>query len=247
MGIRGLSVAVVLVTLLWGCSTHYGAPVSGRAVNPAAKFHIVTRDETLFSISWMYGHDYHDVAIWNGIAEPYNIHAGQRLSLRPSARQPSTAARPQSGRKSSARKQEIKPSAAAEAESRPVSRWIWPAQGTLLRRFSQDDAGKKGIAISGRTRQSVVASAAGKVVYSGSGLLRYGKLIIIKHNGTYLSAYAHNRRLLVKEGEFVKTGQQIAEMGDTGTDRTMLHFEIRRNGKPVDPLKYLPKRGNSRS
>lgn len=246
MGIlRDISVAVVLVALLWGCSTHYGAPVSGRAVNPKAKFHIVARDETLFSIAWMYGHDYQEVARWNGIDEPYNIHAGQRLTLRPTA-PPSPAATARSAdRHPGARKPQRSSSRPSANESRAVTRWVWPAQGKLVRRFSQDDAGKKGIAISGRTRQSIVASAAGKVVYRGSGLLRYGKLIIIKHNGTYLSAYAHNSRLLVKEGEIVKAGQKIAEMGHTGTDRTMLHFEIRRNGKPVDPLRYLPKSGNS--
>jgi lipoprotein NlpD len=95
--------------------------------------------------------------------------------------------------------------------------------------------------ITGRPGQSVVAAADGRVVYAGGGLRGYGELIIVKHNKRFLSAYAHNNRVLVKEGDKVKVGQRIAEMGSTGTDKVMLHFEIRRDGKPVDPVRYLPK------
>lgn len=115
--------------------------------------------------------------------------------------------------------------------------WIWPTKGKLLEGFSE---GTKGIDISGIPGQAVNASAAGKVVYSGGGLRGYGKLIIIKHNNTYLSAYAHNNKLLVKEGQTVVKGQKIAEMGSTDSSLVKLHFEIRKNGKPVDPLKHLP-------
>lgn len=115
--------------------------------------------------------------------------------------------------------------------------WIWPAQGKVAEQFSENT---KGIDITGRPGQAVTASAAGKVVYSGTGLRGYGKLIIIKHNDTYLSAYAHNSKLLVKEGQSVVKGQKIAEMGDTDSNTVKLHFEIRKNGKPVDPLKHLP-------
>ena len=128
------------------------------------------------------------------------------------------------------------------AAAAPPSRWLWPTDGEVIRKFSQDTAGKKGIAIGGRKGQPVVAAAGGEVVYSGSGLLGYGQLIIINHNKNYLSAYAHNSSLLVKEGDVVEAGQQIAKLGDTGTDRAMLHFEIRHNGRPVDPLKHLPAR-----
>jgi lipoprotein NlpD len=120
--------------------------------------------------------------------------------------------------------------------------WVWPTTGKLLHPFNQGP-NPKGVAIGGSAGQAIVASAAGKVVYSGSGLRGYGKLIIIKHNNTYLSVYAHNRELLVKEGERVSKGQRIAEMGSTDSDRVGLHFEIRRLGKPVDPLKYLPPEG----
>jgi lipoprotein NlpD len=115
--------------------------------------------------------------------------------------------------------------------------WIWPAKGKVLEGFSEST---KGIDIAGKSGQAVSASAAGKVVYSGAGLRGYGKLIIIKHNNTYLSAYAHNNKLLVKEGQTVAKGQKIAEMGNTDSTLVKLHFEIRKNGKPVDPLKHLP-------
>ncbi|KIO50533.1 peptidase M23B [Nitrosospira sp. NpAV] len=115
--------------------------------------------------------------------------------------------------------------------------WIWPTKGKVLDGFSEST---KGIDIAGKSGQPVTASAGGKVVYSGAGLRGYGKLIIIKHNNTYLSAYAHNDKILVKEGQTVAKGQKIAEMGNTDTTAVKLHFEIRKNGKPVDPLKYLP-------
>ena len=115
--------------------------------------------------------------------------------------------------------------------------WIWPANGKILSTFSKNS---KGVKISGQSGEAVLASASGAVVYSGNGLRGYGNLIIIKHNDTYLSAYAHNSRILVKEGDSVTKGQKIAEMGNTDSDTVQLHFEIRKNGKPVDPLIYLP-------
>nr|WP_242467073.1 peptidoglycan DD-metalloendopeptidase family protein [Ectothiorhodospira shaposhnikovii] len=120
--------------------------------------------------------------------------------------------------------------------------WQWPTNGQVIRRFDAQGTGKKGIAIAGQRGQPVRAAAAGRVVYSGSGLVGYGKLIIIKHNDSYLSAYGHNDNILVNEGARVAAGQQIALLGDSGTDRPMLHFEIRKDGKPVDPLRYMPDR-----
>jgi lipoprotein NlpD len=117
--------------------------------------------------------------------------------------------------------------------------WAWPATGKVITGFSET-ANLKGIDIAGKAGQSVLASGPGKVVYAGSGLRGYGKLIIIKHNNTFLSAYAHNREILVKEGQLVTKGQKIAEMGDSDADQVKLHFEIRRLGKPVDPAKFLP-------
>jgi lipoprotein NlpD len=122
--------------------------------------------------------------------------------------------------------------------SKRIGAWRWPTRGEVVGRFGA--AGGKGIDISGRAGQEIVASAPGRVVYSGSGLRGYGKLIIIKHNNRYLSAYAHNQKLHVKEGDTVQSGQRIADMGQSDAKRIMLHFEIRRDGKPVDPLKHLP-------
>lgn len=120
--------------------------------------------------------------------------------------------------------------------------WRWPTDGRIVRRFSDRYAGKKGIAIGGDIGQPVRAASAGRVVYSGGGLVGYGRLIILKHNDKYISAYGHNRRLLVREGDRVRSGQKIAELGSSGADRAMLHFEIRVYGKPVDPLDHLPQR-----
>jgi lipoprotein NlpD len=131
------------------------------------------------------------------------------------------------------------PSGATSADADDDIDWVWPAKGKLVTGFS-DTANLKGIDIAGQAGAPVIASAGGKVVYAGAGLRGYGKLVIIKHNNKFLSAYAHNREILVKEGQQVTRGQKIAEMGSTDADQTKLHFEIRRLGKPMDPLKYLP-------
>ena len=125
------------------------------------------------------------------------------------------------------------------AENSEVS-WMWPASGRVVGTFSE--GGAKGIDISGKAGEPVLAASGGKVVYSGTGLRGYGKLVIVKHNNTFLTAYAHNQSVLVKEGQNVTKGQKIAEMGNTDADQVKLHFEVRRQGKPVDPLKYLPPR-----
>lgn len=161
------------------------------------------------------------------------------------------AARPAAAAQAAAAKPESRPAApaaapAARAETPSVPQddekvdWAWPSTGRLIAGFS--DPSNKGLDIAGRPGDPVTASAAGRVVYSGSGLRGYGKLIIVKHNNTYLSAYAHNREILVKEGQTVTRGQKIAELGDTDADRPKLHFEIRRLGKPIDPAKLLPER-----
>jgi lipoprotein NlpD len=133
---------------------------------------------------------------------------------------------------------QVKVSQPATGEDEALE-WVLPTNGKLVAEFSES-ANRKGVDLAGKIGQPVIASAAGKVVYSGSGLRGYGKLIIIKHNKTYLSAYAHNDHILVKEGQAVEKGQKIAEMGNSDTDQPKLHFEIRRYGKPVDPAKFLP-------
>jgi len=128
---------------------------------------------------------------------------------------------------------------AAKSGNEAVERWHWPANGSVVTTFS--NSGGKGIDIAGKLGQPILAAADGYVVYSGSGLIGYGQLIIVKHNKRYLSAYAHNNKLLVKEGDTVTGGQRIAEMGRSGSNRALLHFEIRKDGKPINPMRYLPK------
>ncbi len=239
--------------------------VTGKAV-PAAPVrqarparHRVRKGETLYAIAWRYRLDYRTLARWNGIGPPYLIRPGQQLWLRPPVvpataghhiRQPVRSATAKGARTvRGSKKKSQKPAAAArtKASRKPADkggfrrlRWRWPAEGKVVR--TRAALGTEGIDIYGRLGQAVRASEGGKVVYSGSGLIGYGKLVIIKHDDEYLSAYAHNQTLLVKEGEQVERGQQIARMGQSGTDRVKLHFEIRRDGKPVPPLRYLPSR-----
>ena len=231
------------VLVISGCG-HYGNfPASGQSAAVAPAYHVVSRGETLYSIAWQYGLDYHRVAKWNGIAPPYTIYPGQRIYFEPENRR--TAARDSASAPSAPASSPRKGHAARRARHTSAGAdqrltWHWPTRGRIVSGFSAQSPGKKGVDIEGKLGQPIYAAAPGKVVYSGSGLLGYGKLIIIKHNDTYLSAYAHNSDLLVKEDEEVKTGEHIADMGDSGSDRVMLHFEIRRDGKPVDPLDYLP-------
>jgi len=211
-------------------------------------YHIVARGDTLYSIAWRYGHDYRDIASWNSIASPYVIYPGQHLRLLPPPRLRSGAVVPApprepmpAGPEAAEEKTGVQPPPAPERKpvmaAAPIH-WTWPTRGNII--TSDSPISKKGIDIDGKVGQKIAAAAAGEVVYSGSGLKGYGRLIIIKHDVTYLSAYAHNSRLMVKEGDWVTEGQQIAEMGQTNDGRTMLHFEIRRNGQPVNPMNYLP-------
>ena len=154
---------------------------------------------------------------------------------------PASAATPKT--KSVARtasKPKIKSTSKSVEPNRPVSRWRWPSRGKVIRTFAANV--HKGIDIAGKRGDPVTSAAAGKVVYAGAGVTGYGSLIIVKHNDTYLSAYGHNERLLVSEGSVVNAGQQIATMGSSGTNSVKLHFELRRQGKPMDPLTLLPKR-----
>ncbi len=240
--------------LVAGCSTTPSSiPVADRGRPPkvTSGTHRVQPGDTLYSIAWRYGWDFKELASANGLKSPYIIYPGQniRFSTYKKTQKPKqvyvkkASAAPQKAVQKNSTKEVKKP------PKKPVSvvavthkGWRWPTEGPILSRFSSSSALSKGIDIAGKLGQPVRAAGAGTVVYAGSGLLGYGQLVIIKHNDTYLSAYAHNRRLQVKEGQKVSAGQQIAELGASGTDRAKLHFEIRRQGKPVDPLKYLPKR-----
>jgi len=205
-------------------------------------YHRVQPGETLYSISWRYGLDYRQVAGWNGLEPPYTIYNGQRLRLTPRGGRHETAAAAHSSQTAPVVSTPTPSHSPRSTSTSSVPiHWQWPARGSLLHRFSGGDISRKGIDIGGRVGQKVRAAAAGRVVYAGSGLLNYGKLIILKHDDNYLSAYAYNRILRVKEGDTVVAGQHIADMGHKTQGAAMLHFEIRYDGRPMDPLKYLPK------
>lgn len=218
-------------------------------------YYTVAKGDTLYSIAWRYGVDHMDLARNNGIPSPYTIYPGQKIDVRKSGTSRRVVKKPAvsspvskpsiSASKPSPSSSEIsasgqKPPVVAD-NSEPLV-WQWPSQGNLKAQFSTSKPINKGIDLSGALGESVTAAAAGTVVYAGQGLRGYGNLVIIKHDDTYLSAYAHASRILVSEKEVVKAGQTIAETGSTGTNEVKLHFEIRKNGKPVDPLLYLPQR-----
>lgn len=206
--------------------------------------HVVQRGETVYRIASNNGITALDLALWNNIPPPYVIHPGQRLRLYPGGNARSSAPTAATRPATPATRPATPPPALRPvvAPATTSFAWRWPADGQLVGRYVQGDPTKQGIDIAGNAGQPVRAAADGVVVYSGSGLVGYGELIIVKHNEQWLSAYGHNRARKVNEGQLVKAGEQIAEMGRTGAARDMLHFEIRYNGKPVDPQAYLPRR-----
>lgn len=241
-----------------------------RVVASSGTNYVVQKGDTMYSIAFINGVEVRDVAELNNIDDPSAIKIGQQLSIpaprtikSAEKKQPAWQAASQSGGiKTQPKAEKIPYSATALAQAEKMQEagtaakpevaaakdedddeedleWGMPSNGKVIAEFSES-ANRKGVDIAGKQGQAVVASAPGKVVYSGSGLRGYGKLVIIKHNKTFLSAYAHNDQVLVKEGQSVTKGQKIAEMGNTDSDQVKLHFEIRKFGKPVDPAQYLP-------
>jgi lipoprotein NlpD len=203
-------------------------------------YYTVKPGDTMGRVGQATGQNWRDIVRWNNLQNPNALEVGQVLRVTPPG-----------GTSTTTSTKPISSGAAVSRPSVPVAtppppsaddnvQWGWPAQGALLAGFNE--VSNKGLDIAGKAGDGIVASADGRVVYAGAGLRGYGNLIILKHNDTYLTAYAHNRALLVKEEDTVKKGQKIAEMGNTDTDRVKLHFEIRRGNKPVDPAKYLPGR-----
>ena len=239
---RSTLITLLAVSLLTSCVV-VREPVR---VTGNQGWYTVKRSDTLYSIAWRYGLDYNELARWNGIDVNEPIHPGQRLRLvKPASVSTSVAgAQPKSAPAvSSGKRGETQGGGkvATDSPGRDPGAWIWPTDGKPLNTFLASKLDRRGIDIAGKPGQAVVAVADGRVVYSGNGLAGYGNLIIIKHSDTYLSAYAYCQQRLVQEGATVKAGKQIAKMG-SHDGKAQLHFEIRRNGKPVDPLKYLPKR-----
>jgi lipoprotein NlpD len=240
-------------------------PASAAAANPPPPgienqgkpgYYSVRPGDTLARIALDSGQNWRDIARWNGIDNPNLIEVGQVLRVWPPGIEPGaavpravSAAGSAETRPLDARSADPAASAASASATAapPLPRepdddinWLWPAAGPVLTPF--DETRSKGLAIGGKPGDPVLAAADGRVVYAGSGLRGYGNLVIVKHNNTYLTAYAHNQILLVKEDQVVRRGQKIAEMGSSDADRVQLHFEIRRLGKPVDPARLLPPR-----
>ena len=258
----------ISVWLIVGCGHSRYAPVSDLRQAPlTASHYIVEKGDTLYSIAWRFNFDYKKLAKANNIAAPYTVYIGQNIHL--TQKQSTSSAEKKShshkkttatSSKSTAHRKEG-PSSGKRTNSysntqkkgvqqnhvlkvKPVKTdkgWFWPVSGKIVRQFSPRNELSKGIDIAAKVGTPVKSSRSGKVVYAGNGLKGYGNLIIVRHDDVYLSAYAHNRKILVKEGHFVKQGQRIAELGNSGTQSPKLHFEIRKYGKPINPLTLLPK------
>lgn len=231
---------LILSVGLAGCfdDSGMGAPVVNAWQQPQSKndFYRVREGDTLYSIAWAFGLDYRSLASNNGLTPPYRIAPGQELSMSAKVTAlPNTRAKPNKVVRQP--KKAVRP--VVRHVGAPVSLWRWPARGKLVSRFNAKLLGRSGIDIAGRLGAPIRATAGGVVVYSGAGVRGYGNLIIVKHNESYLSAYAYNQRLLVPQGARVVAGQKIATMGRNRAGRVMLHFEIRRDGRPVNPLTYL--------
>jgi lipoprotein NlpD len=251
---RRLCFVLMSLFLLACASDPVRAPVEHRrgenkTIDVQPSSHRVVSGDTLFAIAWRYGLDYRKLARANRIPSPYRIYPGQELKLneqqapvissnktpaRPTAAVAVTRPAPAAAKTTA----KTTPNIDLSVSSTPVARWLWPTRGKVVRGYS--GTVHKGIDIAGQAGDAVVATSSGRVVYAGNGIVGYGNLLIVKHNEVYLSAYGHNRQLLVKEGDMVKSGQRIAEKGSSATNTVKLHFEIRREGKPIDPKKLLP-------
>ena len=223
-----LLTALLLLLFVAACGSH-----SSWQDNPQT--HIVRKGETLFSIAWRYGKSTQDIARWNRLGNGSLIYPGQVLKLNGSA---TSSRRTASSTSTPQRESRPLPS----IPSQPSPQWGWPTSGRISINFGAKPGTGTGVLINGKIGQPIYAAASGRVVYAGSGLIGYGQLIILKHNDTYLSAYGYNASLLVKEGDQIKKGQKIATMGEGPERKPRLHFEIRRNGKPVNPRQYLSAR-----
>jgi len=256
-------VPVLATVYLAGCAAPWTSAPAGHNARPSVAkrvqpppvsgLYTVRKGDTLYSIAWSFGLDYRHLARVNKLKSPNRIFPGQKLWIvPPGATPPSYAGKVAKSDNKRAKKADAKGQSVTKQSvsrtsnnadryesDRPVKQWQWPTKGNVVTSFV--NSGRKGVNISGREGQRIFAAADGKVVYSGGGLIGYGELIIIKHNKHYLSAYGHNEKLLVRQGDQVKRGQHIASMGQSGTERVMLHFEIRRDGKPVNPMQYLPR------
>ena len=268
---RYVNVSLCLsVLLLAGCTgpSTGAAPIDERVQPPSQslRIHLVSGGDTLYSIAFRYELDFRQLAAINGLANDYLIHPGQTIyltadaarnqgiqSTSASATQPRLSQRdPQREpiQEASTTRVVVSPNQAPVTppqvlpalEPVDASDWVWPQNGPIVRSFGSGDPVSKGIQISADEGTPVLAAIEGLVVYAGAGLRGYGNLLIVKHDEEHLSAYAYNRELLAQEGDMVRTGQQIATVGTDAEGNNRLYFEIRRDGTPVDPIRYLPRR-----
>lgn len=259
---RAIALVVSVAALGEGCTSQSKAPVENRSRNgtgPAPVYtrsdasrplveerrpavHVVRPGDTLQGIAFRYRVDPRDLARWNRIENPDLIVVGQRLKLSGMRAGPKSPATPVPKAEETSRPRPAARSAAAAPPTAASGElaWRWPASGKVV--VGDSPLGGESLRILGKRGDPVIAAADGEVVYSGSGLRGYGKLIIVKHNESFLSAYAHNDTILVSEGARVSVGDRIAEMGSSEAERVMLHFEIRQDGKAVDPRRFLPAR-----
>ncbi len=255
----------LLAMLLGGCAATGPAPVESRDGSSPLPggYYRVREGDTLQHIALRHGLEMAQLAEWNGLQAPYRITTGRLLrlvpdpALSPSAGPAAVAGQPDkstgstqgAARRGGGVATTTAPVQPSEPKAKPAAvkagpgglRWQWPISGRVVQGFREGDRTRQGVRIAGRAGQTVAAAAGGTVVYSGSGLKGYGNLIIVKHNNEFLSAYGFNRRLLVKEGQQVRRGQSVAEVGQAGGGQYLLHFEIRRNGVATDPLVFLPR------
>ena len=202
--------------------------------------YFVEKGDTLYSIAFRYGMDYKSLAKINGINPPYTIYLNQKLSLKNVSFTPISDSGPNGD--ASVKKARKKKNKVSKKRRGVSVDWSWPLRGEILNTFSLSQPLNKGIDIAGKKGSSVLAAADGTVVYAGGNLRGYGKLVILKHDGDYLSAYGNNEVILVKEGDAVSKGLVISKVGRSASGEELLHFEIRRDGKPVNPLRFLPKK-----
>lgn len=249
--------------VFYGCATSGNAPIEARTPPPSEKIniHIVEPGDTLYSIAWRYEKDFRNLAAINGIKSPYTIYRGQRIRIEgnsgtvSSSDTRSSSAATASVRTTPTRTTSVstasssRPASTSATQSQPpspplpssVEDWNWPLQGKIVKTFGSTSL-TKGITIDTSDQKDVKAAADGVVVYAGSGVRGYGNFLILKHSDLYLSAYAYNEALISKEGDQVRQGQMIAKAGKDQEGLPRLYFEIRKDGKPVDPIRYLPKR-----
>lgn len=236
---------IISYFLISGCAFQSDIPIEEVNQPPSERIfhHFVSDGDTLYSIAWRYNLDPDHLAFINKIKKPYKIFEGDRINLKITSTELNKNINISNKDPS---KNTVDKFTAPYIENKEYhqNKWYWPAKGKITKNFKSSKYGShKGIDIESFKGASVLASNSGRVVYSGSGLPAYGKLIILKHDDIYLSAYAHNDRLLVKEGDKVKAGEKIAEMGQTGATYNHLHFEIRKKGVPINPNLLLPKQG----